>query len=91
MDMEGFKRWKPHLWEGVVSDYDLIVTNDLDGEPTPTLSPSFHLPSHIPTPPPSLTDDNDTVLRKLDEINQKIDGMKFQESENNKNELRQII
>ena len=91
MDMEGFKRWKPHLWDGVVSDYDLAITNDLDGVPTPAALPSSSdLPVNISTLPPSLSDD-DRVLRKLEEINLKIDGMKFQEREGIQNELWEII
>ena len=110
--MTSFKRWKPHLWDGVIADYDLLVSEDLDGddsdgdEPTRTLpsssstlpstsstlpSTSSTLPSTSPIPPPPFGDDSQEVMRKLNEIDSKIDNMKFDETNRLKEQVRNIL
>ena len=89
LDRESFKRWKPHLWAGVIADYDLVLEQDHDNYDEATLPPTSNSSSPIPPPPPPFVDDE--VLRKLDNINSKIDQMKFEETTRLKDEVRKIL
>ena len=70
-------------------DCDLVLEQDLDNDDETTLPPTSNSSSPIPPPPPPFVDDE--VLRKLDDINSKIDQMKFEETTRLKNEVRKIL